>query len=313
TEVKSGVPEVAAPVYSHVAYDIVPGEYQIVRQPDILIIEGLNVLQPGPSLTVSDLFDFSIYVDAHTEHIEQWYINRFLTLRNTAFTNPNSHFHHFAQLSDEDAIAEAQHLWKTINEPNLVENILPTRPRATLVLRKDVDHSINRVRLRKLWTRGSPGGPPAQPAGQQQLQVRVEPLGRFLEIDTGQFTAAANPVAQRVRVDVQPIAGHPDVPERLQVGQQGAGQFGAVLGVVLEEDGQPAVLQPRVAGQDGHQFAELRLGPDVRDGRHVDVQVVAHRVQDPVGLRAGIGDLLQARHHGTDPRLHPHPQVVPRG
>jgi len=150
TEVKSGVPEVAAPVYSHVAYDIVPGEYQIVRQPDILIIEGLNVLQPGPSLTVSDLFDFSIYVDAHTEHIEQWYINRFLTLRNTAFTNPNSHFHHFAQLSDEDAIAEAQHLWKTINEPNLVENILPTRPRATLVLRKDVDHSINRVRLRKL-------------------------------------------------------------------------------------------------------------------------------------------------------------------
>ena len=89
-------------------------------------------------------------MDAHTEHIEQWYINRFLTLRNTAFTNPNSHFHHFAQLSDEDAIAEAQHLRKTINEPNLVENILPTRPRATLVLRKDVDHSINRVRLRKL-------------------------------------------------------------------------------------------------------------------------------------------------------------------
>ncbi|QUH01537.1 type I pantothenate kinase [Saccharopolyspora erythraea] len=150
TEVKSGAPEVSAPVYSHVAYDIVPGEENVVRSPDILIVEGLNVLQPGPSLAVSDLFDFSIYVDAHTEHIERWYIERFLTLRHTAFANPGSHFHHFAGLSDEDARAEARHLWRTINEPNLVDNILPTRPRATLVLRKDIDHSINRVRLRKL-------------------------------------------------------------------------------------------------------------------------------------------------------------------
>ncbi|GAA2802079.1 type I pantothenate kinase [Saccharopolyspora taberi] len=150
TEVKSGASEVSAPVYSHVAYDIVPGEENVVRSPDILIIEGLNVLQPGPSLAVSDLFDFSIYVDAHTEHIERWYVERFLTLRRTAFANPGSHFHHFADLSDEDARAEARHLWRTINEPNLVENILPTRPRATLVLRKDGDHAINRVRLRKL-------------------------------------------------------------------------------------------------------------------------------------------------------------------
>ncbi|WP_406689511.1 type I pantothenate kinase [Saccharopolyspora sp. ID03-671] len=150
TEVKSGAPEVSAPVYSHVAYDIVPGERQVVRQPDILIVEGLNVLQPGPSLTVSDLFDFSIYVDARTEHIARWYTDRFLTLRSTAFADPESHFHHFAELSDEEARAEADHLWRTINEPNLVDNILPTRPRATLVLRKDIDHSINRVRLRKL-------------------------------------------------------------------------------------------------------------------------------------------------------------------
>ncbi|CAM01296.1 pantothenate kinase [Saccharopolyspora erythraea NRRL 2338] len=150
TEVKSGAPEVSAPVYSHVAYDIVPGEENVVRSPDILIVEGLNVLQPGPSLAVSDLFDFSIYVDAHTEHIEQWYVERFLALRHTAFADPGSHFHHFAGLSDEDARAEARHLWRTINEPNLVDNILPTRPRATLVLRKDIDHSINRVRLRKL-------------------------------------------------------------------------------------------------------------------------------------------------------------------
>ncbi|MFI0465958.1 type I pantothenate kinase [Saccharopolyspora sp. 5N102] len=150
TEVKSGAPEVTAPVYSHVAYDILPGERNVVRKPDILIIEGLNVLQPGPSLAVSDLFDFSIYVDAHTDHIARWYTDRFLALRGTAFANPDSHFHHFSELSDEEARAEAEHLWRTINEPNLVENILPTRPRATLVLRKDIDHSINRVRLRKL-------------------------------------------------------------------------------------------------------------------------------------------------------------------
>ncbi|GAB3280159.1 type I pantothenate kinase [Parasphingorhabdus pacifica] len=150
TDVKSGASEVSAPVYSHTDYDIVPGERQVVRRPDILIVEGLNVLQPGPSLAVSDLFDFSIYVDAHTEHIERWYIDRFLALRETAFTDPRSHFHHFAGLSDEDAMIEARHLWHTINLPNLVENILPTRPRATLVLRKDADHAINRVRLRKL-------------------------------------------------------------------------------------------------------------------------------------------------------------------
>ncbi|GAA2346145.1 type I pantothenate kinase [Saccharopolyspora halophila] len=150
TEVKSGAREVSAPVYSHTAYDIVPDEQHVVRQPDILIVEGLNVLQPGPSLSVSDLFDFSIYVDARTEHIASWYVDRFLALRETAFANPNSHFHHFAELSDPEARVEAEHLWSTINEPNLVDNILPTRPRATLVLRKDIDHSINRVRLRKL-------------------------------------------------------------------------------------------------------------------------------------------------------------------
>ncbi|MEU3274076.1 type I pantothenate kinase [Saccharomonospora sp. NPDC006951] len=150
TDVKSGADEVRAPVYSHLAYDILPGEEQVVHKPDILILEGLNVLQPGPSLTVSDLFDFSIYVDAHTADIERWYIDRFLELRYTAFSDPSSHFHHFASLPDDEARIEARHLWKTINEPNLMANIRPTRPRATLVLRKDADHSINRVRLRKL-------------------------------------------------------------------------------------------------------------------------------------------------------------------
>lgn len=150
TEVKSGVEEVAAPVYSHVNYDIVPGLMHVVRQPDILIIEGLNVLQTGPRLMVSDLFDFSIYVDARLEDIEKWYVRRFLALRSTSFADPNSHFHHYSQFNDRQATVAAEEIWHTINRPNLVDNILPSRPRATLVLRKDADHSINRLRLRKL-------------------------------------------------------------------------------------------------------------------------------------------------------------------
>jgi type I pantothenate kinase len=150
SEVKSGVEEVHAPVYSHIAYDIVPGETTVVRRPDILIIEGLNVLQPGPRLSVADLFDFSVYVDAHTEDIARWYVERFLALRETAFADPASHFRHYATLPDGEAELEAMRLWQRINEPNLLTNILPTRPRATLVLRKDADHRISRVRLRKL-------------------------------------------------------------------------------------------------------------------------------------------------------------------
>jgi type I pantothenate kinase len=150
TDVKSGAAQVRAPVYSHLAYDIVPGQEQVVRRPDILILEGLNVLLPGHGLTVADLFDFSIYVDAHTEDIAGWYVERFRALRDTAFADPTSHFHHYASLSDGSASAEAIRLWREINEPNLVHNILPTRPRATLVLRKDADHRISRVRLRKL-------------------------------------------------------------------------------------------------------------------------------------------------------------------
>jgi type I pantothenate kinase len=150
SDVKSGAPEVRAPVYSHLAYDIVPGQTQVVRKPDILIVEGLNVLLPGHGLTVADLFDFSIFVDAHTEDVAGWYVERFLALRDTAFADPSSHFHHYASLTDDAARAEATRLWREINQPNLVHNILPTRPRATLVLRKDADHRISRVRLRKL-------------------------------------------------------------------------------------------------------------------------------------------------------------------
>ncbi|QYH19999.1 type I pantothenate kinase [Corynebacterium aquatimens] len=150
TEVKSGQPLVTAPIYSHKAYDILPGEHIEVRKPDILILEGLNVLQTGPTLMVSDLFDFSIYVDAKTEDIERWYIDRFLKLRQTAFREPGAHFANYADLDDSQATLKARELWQTINLPNLVENILPTRVRASLVLRKGHDHTVQRVRMRKI-------------------------------------------------------------------------------------------------------------------------------------------------------------------
>src|SRR3984893_3431252 len=150
TAVKSGADVACAPVYSHLLYDIVAGEKQAIRHPDILILEGLNVLQTGPALMVSDLFDFSVYVDARIEDIEQWYVSRFLSMRVGAFAHPASHFHHSSTLTDDQAVFAARDIWHSINRPNLIENILPTRPRATLVLRKDADHSINRLRLRKL-------------------------------------------------------------------------------------------------------------------------------------------------------------------
>jgi len=150
-QVRAGAAEVTAPVYSHLAYDIVPGERQSVRRPDILILEGINVLQPARSgaLTLADFFDFSIYVDARTDHIEQWFLGRLHALRATAFTDPKSPFRNLAQVSRADVDAFGIDIWKTINEVNLVENIQPTRARATLVLYKDADHSVTRVRLRR--------------------------------------------------------------------------------------------------------------------------------------------------------------------
>ena len=156
-DVKSGRPEVSAPVYSHLTYDIVPGEEQVVRHPDIVIVEGLTVLQTGdvhagraPQLFVSDFFDFSLYVDADEADIEQWYLERFLTLRETAFADERSFFHHFAALSEDEAIQVARGIWQSINGVNLHENILPTRERARLILEKSPDHSVRAVRLRKL-------------------------------------------------------------------------------------------------------------------------------------------------------------------
>lgn len=155
--VKSGAPEVTAPVYDHLTYDIVPGKSITTHRPDVLIVEGLNVLQPARpladgrrSLAVSDFFDFSIYVDARTSDVRAWYIERFLRLRRTAFARPESYFHRYASLDNDEAVATASDIWERINEPNLVQNILPTRGRATLVLRKDSDHRMHRMRLRKI-------------------------------------------------------------------------------------------------------------------------------------------------------------------
>ncbi|WP_166390960.1 type I pantothenate kinase [Nocardioides ochotonae] len=156
-DIKSGKDEVEAPVYSHLTYDVVPGERVVIKRPDIVIVEGLNVLQPARAredgrtgLGLSDFFDFSVYVDAGTRHIRDWYVSRFLSLRETAFRDPDSYFAKYAALSHEEAVAEAERIWDTINGPNLVDNVLPTRSRATLVLRKDRDHSVRYVRLRKV-------------------------------------------------------------------------------------------------------------------------------------------------------------------
>jgi type I pantothenate kinase len=152
-EVKRGENEVRAPVYSHVVYDIVEGEEQVLAEPDIVILEGLNVLQTGVSAGhdarfVSDWFDFSIYVDAEERDIEQWYVDRFFALRETAFNDETSFFRHFAVLDDEQLAATARQVWASINRPNLLENILPSRVRADLVLEKAADHTVRRVRLR---------------------------------------------------------------------------------------------------------------------------------------------------------------------
>lgn len=153
TQVKSGAPETIAPHYSHLIYDIVPGDFTTVKRPDILIVEGLNVLQPASMrhpLAVSDLFDFSVYVDARTADIEKWFTTRFLRLKDEAFSNPDSHFKRFAGLDEDAARGLAHEFWKGINEPNLVENIRPTRARASLVLRKEADHRVQKVLLRKI-------------------------------------------------------------------------------------------------------------------------------------------------------------------
>ncbi|MFX4272289.1 type I pantothenate kinase [Propionibacteriaceae bacterium Y1685] len=156
-DLKSGKPSASAPVYNHLSYDIVPGEQIVVNRPDILIIEGLNVLQPPrqrtdgtAGLALSDFFDFSVYVDAAGDDIKRWYLERFRRLRETAFRDPRSYFTKFAAMDESEALATADRLWDTINGPNLAANILPTRGRATAILRKDADHQVKWVRIRKI-------------------------------------------------------------------------------------------------------------------------------------------------------------------
>lgn len=156
-EVKSGLKRIEAPVYSHFHYDILLDQKTIIESPDILIVEGLNVLQPatmprgGEAIPfVSDFFDFSIYLDAEPEVIRDWYVTRFMRLRSTAFRDPGAYFHQYANLSHDDARARAIEIWNTINLKNLEEHILPTRQRAGLILRKSADHHVESVALRKL-------------------------------------------------------------------------------------------------------------------------------------------------------------------
>ena len=157
SDIKSGRSRVRAPVYSHLTYDIVPNQWIEVDRPDILIVEGVNVLQTGPLPrdgkavpVVSDFFDFSVYIDADEQVLRQWYVKRFLALRDTAFTDPRSYFHRYALLSDDEAIATAVAIWERTNLANLEDNILPTRPRATLILKKGADHMVETVALRRL-------------------------------------------------------------------------------------------------------------------------------------------------------------------
>lgn len=151
-DIKSGVERVSAPVYSHLSYDIVPGAEVIVESPDVVIVEGLNVLQPpvmGQEVALSDYFDFKIYVDADVANVTKWFLGRFEQLREGAFTNPKSYFHKYAEMPFEEALERAIEIWNTINLPNLIENIQPTRSRATLVLQKGSEHAVQSVLLRK--------------------------------------------------------------------------------------------------------------------------------------------------------------------
>jgi type I pantothenate kinase len=157
SDIKAGRRRVRAPIYSHLTYDIIPNEWITVDRPDILIVEGVNVLQTGRLPRdgkaipfVSDFFDFSVYIDADESVLREWYVRRFLTLRDTAFHDPRSYFHRYAPLSDEEAIATALAIWDRTNLANLEENILPTRPRATLIMKKGADHVVESVALRRL-------------------------------------------------------------------------------------------------------------------------------------------------------------------
>ena len=147
---KAGERHLEVPLYSHIKYDVIADEARVLDEPDILIVEGLNVLQAGDSgAVVSDYFDFSIFVDAQVADIKSWYIERFLTLKDTAFAQPDAYFRRYADLTKDEAIQVASDIWEQINEVNLVENILPTRERASLILEKAADHTVRRVRLRR--------------------------------------------------------------------------------------------------------------------------------------------------------------------
>jgi type I pantothenate kinase len=149
-DLKSGVEEIRVPLYSHLRYDVIPGDAQVVARPDVVVLEGVNVLQRGAGqVYVSDFVDFALYLDADERDVRRWYLERFLALRNGAFQRPESYFHRYARLTDDEALATADAIWKRTNRPNLQQNIGPTRPRADLVLEKGPDHFVRRLLLRR--------------------------------------------------------------------------------------------------------------------------------------------------------------------
>jgi len=156
-DIKSGMGNVAVPVYSHLVYDVVSGEEVVIDRPDILIVEGLNILQPGelprtgnPILFASDFIDFSVYIDADEKDLREWFMERFFRLRETAFRNPTSFFRRFSEMSEDEAGQFGRMVWESINLPNLVDNVLPTRGRADLILKKGPSHFIEEVKLRRV-------------------------------------------------------------------------------------------------------------------------------------------------------------------
>jgi type I pantothenate kinase len=156
-DIKSGKTEISAPTYSHLEYDIMKDQNQLINSPDIVIIEGINVLQvnlsgqhKGPRIFVSDFFDYSIYVHSNEQNLSKWYVDRFLSLQDTAFKKADSYFHKYANLNRKESVSTAKSIWNEINKPNLIENILPTRYRANLILEKDFNHLIKRISIRKI-------------------------------------------------------------------------------------------------------------------------------------------------------------------
>lgn len=292
--VRAGEPDLDVPVYSHLVYDLVPGEVRRVSRPGILIVEGLNVLQNviragATDVLVSDFFDFTIYVDAEEEHIRQWYVDRFLTLQHKAFRDPASFFHRYSKLSRQEAIATAQQIWDEVNHPNLVENILPTRGRARLILQKGCDHLVERVRQRKILGRplilNDLVNSPTEP---RDVGLSAKRLNRIHEALTEQVAAGEIPGAVALvhragRTAWWAAVGTRAVDSKEPINLNAIFRvysmtkpFTSVAALALVEEGQLDLSAP--VGQYLPELADLRVVSDLpSDGQSILATVPARR------------------------------------